>query len=103
MTQNFSINPRLLTLAMALLLSLGATALAQSITGNIGGTVRDAAGAAVKGATVTITDVGQQLVVRTMTTNDDGEFSAPNLPATTYDVAVESPGFKKHVEAKVKH
>ena len=102
MTQNFSINPRLLILAIALLLSLSATALAQEISGNLGGTVKDAVGAAVKGATVTITDVGQQLVVRTTTTDDNGQFSAPNLPATYYDVAVESPGFKKHVEAKVK-
>ena len=102
MTQNFRNTPRLLTLAMALMLSLSATALAQETNSNISGTVRDAAGAAVKGATVTITDVGQQLVVRTMTTNDDGEFSAANLPATTYDVSVEAPGFKKHNETKVK-
>ena len=102
MTQNFSIVPRLLILAMALLLSLSATALAQSITGNIGGTVRDAAGAAVKGATVTITDIGQKSVVRTTTTNDDGQYYAPYLPATYYDVAVEAPNFKKHVESKVK-
>ncbi|MEP6570625.1 MAG: carboxypeptidase regulatory-like domain-containing protein [Acidobacteriota bacterium] len=102
MKQNFSITPRLLILAMALLLSLSATALAQENTGNINGSVKDAAGAAVKGATVTITDVGQQLVARATTTDDNGQFSAPNLPAALYDVAVEAPGFKKHIETKVK-
>src|SRR6185503_12039895 len=56
MTQNFAISPRILVLAIALLFSLSATALSQEITGSINGTVKDAAGAAVKGATVTITD-----------------------------------------------
>lgn len=102
MTQNFAISPRILMLAIALLLSLGATALSQEITSNLSGTVKDAAGAAVKGATVTITDVAQQLVVRNITTDDNGQFSAQNLPATYYDVAVEAPGFKKRIETKVK-
>ncbi|HKB64292.1 MAG TPA: TonB-dependent receptor [Pyrinomonadaceae bacterium] len=102
MTQNFAISPRFLILAIALLSSLSATALSQEITSNLSGTVRDAAGAAVKGATVTITDVAQKLAVRTLTTDDNGQFSAPNLPATYYDVAVEAPGFKKHIETKVK-
>jgi len=47
MTQNFAISPRILVLAIALLLSLGATALSQEITGSLVGTVTDAAGAAV--------------------------------------------------------
>ena len=75
MTQNFAISPRILVLAIALLLSLSATALSQEITGSISGTVKDAAGSAVKGATVTITDSAKK-VSRAITTGDDGEFSA---------------------------
>jgi len=48
MTQNFAISPRILVLTIALLLSLGATALSQEITSNLSGTVKDATGAAVK-------------------------------------------------------
>lgn len=102
MTQNLSFTPRLLILALAILFCLSATALAQEINGNISGTVKDSAGAAVKGAAVTVTDVGQKLVVRTTQTDDDGNFSAPNLPATVYDVTVEAPGFKKTIQTKVK-
>ena len=72
------------------------------ITGSINGTVKDAAGAAVKGATVTITDSDKKVVVRTISTNDDGEFSAPLLPVAFYDITVEAPNFKKHIETRVK-
>ena len=45
---------------------------AQEITGVISGTVKDSAGAAVAGATVTISDADKQVVVRTVTTNEAG-------------------------------
>src|SRR5512132_321645 len=102
MTQNFAINPRILVLAFALLFSLSATALSQEITGNIVGTVKDSSGAAVKGATVTITDDDKGLVVRTITTGDEGEFSAPQLPSGNYSMAVEAPGFKKSLQTGLK-
>ena len=92
----------LLSLTFAFLLGMSAVVVAQEVNGTISGTVKDSSGAAVSGATVTITDVSQNLVVRTATTNDEGQFSAPNLPATLYDVTVEAPNFKKHVVSKVK-
>ena len=98
----FNDTPRLLSLAAVLLLGLSAVAFGQEITGTIGGTVKDSSGASVRGATVTITDVQTKVVARTTTTAEDGQFSAPNLPAAYYDVTVEAPNFKKHVESKVK-
>jgi hypothetical protein len=77
-------------------------AFAQEITGSIAGTVKDASGAAVKGATVTITDSDKKSLVRTFSTNDDGEFSASLLPVAYYDITVEAPNFKKHVDTRVK-
>ena len=74
---------------------------AQEITGSIVGTVKDSTGAAVNGATVTITQSDQRVVVRTTTTSD-GQFSIPNLTSAYYDVTVEAPNFKKHVESRVK-
>jgi len=81
---------------------LAGTAVAQEITGSIVGSVKDPNGAAVKGAAITVTDADKRVVVRTATTNDDGQFSIPDLPVATYEVAVEASSFKKHIESKVK-
>src|SRR5262245_34625225 len=93
---------KLLALAAALLVTLSGLALAQNTSGSISGSVRDSTGAAVKGATVTITDNAKKTVIRTLTTNDDGEFSAPLVPVGYYDVTVEAPNFKKHIDSQVK-
>lgn len=90
-------------LAMAITLSLSGFALGQEIMGSIVGTVKDSAGAVVPGATVTITDPSKDnLVVRTVTTNEDGEFSAPNVPVSSYTITVEAANFKKSVNTGVK-
>lgn len=76
---------------------------AQEITGAINGTVRDANGAVVPGATVTIRDVSKnRLLARTLTTNNGGEFSAPNLAISVYEVTVEAASFKKAVQTEIK-
>ncbi|QYO67482.1 TonB-dependent receptor [Leptolyngbya sp. 7M] len=75
----------------------------QEITGTIVGSVRDATGAAVAGATVTISDPSKNnIVVRTVSTNSNGEFTAPNLTVSTYAVTVEAPNFKKLVKTDIK-
>src|SRR6266403_4192164 len=91
-----------LSAVVALLFAFSGVALAQEITGSIVGSIKDSNGAAVKGATVTITNSDTKLVARSVTTNDDGEFSAPLLPVANYDVTVEATGFKKHVDEGVK-
>lgn len=70
---------------------------AQSLTGEIDGTVRDASGSLVAGANVTVTNTDRQQVVRTVITNNVGSFTAPLLETGNYQVSVESPGFKKTV------
>src|SRR3989442_14411059 len=92
---------RVVLVAIALVFGLSGIAVAQEITGSIVGTVKDSNGAAVAGATVTVTDSGTKLVVRTVQTKDEGQYTARDLPVTTYDVSVEAKGFKKHVESKV--
>src|SRR3989454_514107 len=92
---------RVVLVAIALVFGLSGIAVAQEITGSIVGTVKDSNGAAVAGATVTVTDSGTKLVVRTVQTNDEGQYTARDLPVTTYDLSVEAKGFKKHVESKV--
>jgi hypothetical protein len=92
---------RILLPSIALFFGLSAMASAQEINGSIVGSVKDTNGAAVKGATVTITDSEKKIVVRTATTDDDGGYAARDLHVGTYEVAVEATGFKKHVESKV--
>src|SRR5947208_12319438 len=81
--------------------SFAAVASAQEITGSIVGTVKDVNGAVVKGATVTITDTEKKQIVRTISTDDDGAFTASDLHVGIYDVTVEAPNFKRHLESKV--
>lgn len=86
---------------VALLLACSGIAFSQEITGAIVGSVKDQTGAAVKGATVTVTDPATKHVVRTVTTNDEGQFTARDLHAQIYDVGVEATGFKKQIQTKV--
>ncbi|HYP54164.1 MAG TPA: TonB-dependent receptor, partial [Pyrinomonadaceae bacterium] len=67
---------------------------AQTVVGRISGTVTDATGAVVPGATVTVTNVATNLV-RTAAADEDGFYTVTNLPVGTYVVAAESQGFKR--------
>ncbi len=92
-----------LLFALALTLLLSSFSFGQEVTGSIVGTVRDASGSAVPGASVTITDPSKgDVVVRTLSTNDSGEFAAPNLTVSTYNITVESTNFKKSISTEVK-
>ena len=69
-------------------------------TGTIVGTVRDPQGAAVTGATVTLTDQGKG-TSHTVTTDAQGSYIAPFLIPGTYDVSVEVAGFRKYAHRGV--
>jgi hypothetical protein len=88
--------------ALVLLTSLGGAASAQDVSGTLVGTVTDTTGAAVKGATVTIEDEDKKIVVRTVQTGDDGQYTAPSLPAGNYAVTVEVSNFKKSIQTNIK-
>lgn len=74
--------------------------LAQKITGAINGVVSDPSGAVIAKATVTITNIGTGLT-RTVTTNDMGEYIAPDLPNGTYRIVVKQANFKETVTSNV--
>ncbi len=84
---------RLFTVTFAVLL-LCVPAFSQGNTGRILGTVTDQSGGVVAGATVTVIDVARG-VSRTLTTDDAGEYNAPNLTPGIYTVRAEAKGFKK--------
>src|ERR1700756_2305712 len=66
---------------------------AQGSFGRILGTVTDQTGAVLPGAKVSIIDT-QRGLARTLTTDQAGEYNAPNLIPGTYTVRVEAKGFQ---------
>lgn len=76
--------------ASLVLLSLG---FAQSISGDIRGLVKDSSGAVVANAAVTVTNLDQNTVLRTLTTGSSGEYVAALLPVGTYKITVTAANF----------
>jgi len=68
---------------------------AQTSSGTLTGAVLDSSAAVISGAQVRIVGTETGDVVRTLTTNELGNFTAPLLRPSTYTVEVTFPGFKK--------
>jgi hypothetical protein len=83
------------------LLMFCTAAMGQVVTGTIVGTVKDRTGAAVADATVTITNVDENVVIRTLKASAAGEYSAPLLPVGHYAVTAEASGFKKSQQTNI--
>ena len=67
-------------------------AYAQVVGGTVTGVVHDNSGAAIAGASVTVTQT-ETGANRTLTTDSEGRFSAPSVPVGPYTVKVEHDGF----------
>ena len=86
-----------------LFLVMNTLAFGQSLAGlaALNGTVRDASGAAVPGASVTVANPSLG-IERKLTAGGDGYFLAPSLPpASGYELTVQKMGFAKYVVQKV--
>ena len=83
---------RFFTLAL-FVLSTAATSFSQSSRGTIAGTILDASGAAVQGATITATGVETGAVYKT-TSTDTGAYRIPEMQLGTYNISVAATGFK---------
>jgi outer membrane receptor protein involved in Fe transport len=81
-------------LSVVALFALVNFAFGQAETGTISGTVTDATGAVISGATVTAQNVGTGLT-RAAKSTGNGTYTLLNLPPATYTVTVEAPGFEK--------
>src|SRR5664279_2181817 len=88
----------LLTLCIVSLLAV--PMVAQKTSGTIRGVVTDPSGAVLANIPVEITnsETGQ---VRTVTTNTQGEYVAPEIAVGTYTVTVKAPNFKESVSKNV--
>jgi hypothetical protein len=70
---------------------------AQVGLGSISGTVTDATGASISGATVTLLNTDRKEVVRTVQTSGTGFYTATSLPLGGYTVTVSAPNFGDQV------
>src|ERR1700739_797039 len=73
---------------------------AQVNTGRILGTITDQSGGVIAGAMVTVNNTGTG-VARTLTTDQAGEYIAPNLLPGTYSVRATSTGFQTFERQKI--
>ncbi len=85
---------RKITCACLLAIAGAAFLAAQDPSATIGGTVLDPSGAAVSGAKITVTNTDRNQVIRQVTTETAGTYSAPLLPIGNYSLKVEAAGFK---------
>ena len=81
-------------------LTFSCALLAQFDSGQISGFVRDATGAVIAGAAVSVTNEGNGEQHKT-TTNNEGYYIFPQLFVGRYAVAVEASGFKKYVQTSI--
>lgn len=72
----------------------------QLVTSDISGLVNDATGAAIPGATVTVTNTGTRLTL-TGTSEHDGVYRIHGIPPGTYNVRVEATGFQPYLRQGV--
>lgn len=84
---------RKLSGAFLLVVFLGVFAFAQTNKGTISGTVRDAQGAVVPDAEVTVTNSATG-TSRTVKTNEEGVYQVPLLDSGTYKISVSKTGFQ---------
>ena len=70
------------------------------VTASVTGAVKDATGAVVPGATVTVKNLESGLT-RSADTDANGNYSVPSLPVGEYEVTVEKAGFKRGVRQGV--
>ena len=74
---------------------------AQAVWGSITGYVSDPSGAAIPGASVTVTNSATGVATKVLT-DPAGLYTATNLPPGEYSLAVEAQGFKRFVQERIR-
>ena len=87
-------NLRQICTIIACLILCSSACFGQAVNGSLLGTVNDASGAAVADAKVTATEPSTG-ISRTVTTNQSGNYTFPDLSPGVYNVSVEQTGFKR--------
>jgi outer membrane receptor protein involved in Fe transport len=87
-------------MAVLVVVCAAAAAHAQVDRATLTGEVRDTSGAAIAGASVSVTNSATNVVTRVRTTGD-GNYLAPNLAPGQYLVEAEAQGFQKFAQAVI--
>src|SRR5262245_6480466 len=90
----------LAVLTLVLTLGMGLSGFGQSIQSTILGSVKDGSGGAVAGATVEVTNQGTSFT-RKLTTDENGDYRAPNLEPGRYSVTIAAGGFNRWVRSEI--
>src|SRR5712692_6551815 len=83
-----------LALGLAVFIATALSVAAQTTSGSLSGTVKDAHGAAITGARVQVTSTSRN-ETRSTQTGEDGRYVFPQLQPDTYKLRVEANGFKR--------
>src|SRR5262247_3770222 len=97
-----STKPKKTLLVLISLFAFSSSLLAQNTSGSITGVVHDASGAVIPGAQVKLINQEQATTARETITNEAGIYLFSALPAATYTVTVELPGFKSYKKTDIK-
>jgi hypothetical protein len=87
-------------LAAGLLGVLSMPAAGQEVSASITGRIIDPTGAVVVNGTITARDINRGTTWPT-TTNSEGIYAFPRIPAGTYEIRISAPGFRTAVQAGV--
>ncbi len=93
-----SLRKSIFTMFIALLVVFPLTGMAQQETATITGEVKDAGGAVVPKAMITITNVETNTSLKSET-NDQGSYTLPSVKPGPYSLTVEKTGFKKFLRS----
>jgi hypothetical protein len=91
-----------LSVVLMNLIAFSVPIFAQSNSGTITGVVQDATGAVIPGAQVSLINQEQGVEARQTITNEAGIYLFTALPAATYTVTVDLPGFKNYRKTDIK-
>jgi hypothetical protein len=92
-TKKLSAKVSFTVLISALFLLVNQISFAQGTRGTIRGTVTDPNGAVVTNATVKLNDVKKGTTVRTVTTNENGEYQFVEIEPSTYQIIITAANF----------
>jgi len=79
----------------------GTLLFAQTDRGVIRGVVKDASGAFVPGAQITITEIQTNIQARSLASDTNGNYEAPDLKPTIYQVKADAKGFRSFIADNV--
>src|SRR5438046_8651034 len=89
-------------LLIGVILLCGNAVSAQVTTATIAGVVQDSSGAVIPGVSVTVKNLDTG-ITRTITTDEGGRYTVPDLSLGNYEVEAQLPGFQTEVRSGITH